>query len=243
MIYIKKGKEPASMTQKVAQIKATDEWKNKPEKGDRSCRWFFDQLDKGDIRKSILAEQHNICAYCMRRIYNDPNTTTIEHIVPVKKSKGKSLDYKNMLCVCDGGAGVPHRGGRVLCCDASKGDEDQTINPLDKNDMETIYYTRDGMIRSRNSKYDKELNDILHLNGKLDENGRPKHDTATQLVGGRKMAYEICCKYMSKVSERCNGKSFAATLNKRIQELKDAPEYQEYIGVTLYLLERRASRG
>ena len=48
---------------------------------------------------------------------------------------------------------------------------------------------------------------------------------------------------MSKESEKYKGKAFVARLNKRIQELKNKPEYQEYIGVTLYFLEKRVSRG
>ena len=51
MIYIQKGKEPASLTAYKKQAHA-----------------YYDGCNKDDIRENLLREQGYLCAYCMRRI-------------------------------------------------------------------------------------------------------------------------------------------------------------------------------
>ena len=150
-----------------------------------------------------------------------------------------------MLCTCDGGERFNPRSIEDLCCDAYKKDyEESIINPLNKYDMETISYTRDGIIKSSKEEYDRDLNEVLHLNGVLDVNGKLIKDTATQLVGGRKAAYDACLKYMQREGGKCkDSKAFVTKLNKRMQMLINQAEYEEYIGVILYLLKKRVDRG
>ena len=63
MILIKKGREPKALTEYKLQEHA-----------------YYDGCPKKEIRESLLAEQGNLCAYCMRRI--DKNSTRIEHWKP-----------------------------------------------------------------------------------------------------------------------------------------------------------------
>lgn len=84
MLYIKKGKEPSSLTSY--------------KKGKFA---YFDGCNKEDIRKHLLDEQGKLCAYCMRRI--DENHMKIEHWYPEDRlTESQKLDYKNMFRVCEG---------------------------------------------------------------------------------------------------------------------------------------------
>lgn len=56
MIYIQKGKEPASLTAYKKQAHA-----------------YYDGCNKDDIRENLLREQGYLCAYCMRRIEKEKN--------------------------------------------------------------------------------------------------------------------------------------------------------------------------
>jgi len=79
----------------------------------------FNDCNKEDIRTLLLKEQGYICAYCMKRIDNKWNTklkkfnTEIEHYKSQDVYNGKkgkpnlTLNYNNMLAVCNGNAGMP----------------------------------------------------------------------------------------------------------------------------------------
>ena len=85
MIYIKKGKEPASLTAYKKQKYV-----------------YFDGYDKkDDIREQLLKDQGYLCAYCMRRI--DIKHMKIEHWYPENLLTDlETLDYKNMMGCCEG---------------------------------------------------------------------------------------------------------------------------------------------
>ena len=84
MIYIQKGKEPASLTAYKKQAHA-----------------YYDGCNKDDIRENLLREQGYLCAYCMRRI--EKEKMKIEHWDPEDNlTELERLDYSNMLGVCLG---------------------------------------------------------------------------------------------------------------------------------------------
>ena len=141
MLYIEKERMPAVALDKVNDIKRSHEWKSIQDGNTNAIRVQFDMLPKGQIRESLIKEQHGLCAYCMKRIHNDSKSTTIEHFIPLSKDKDKALDYSNMLAVCDGGKNTSVEGKKILCCDACKKDEDEmTINPLNKYMMDKICF-------------------------------------------------------------------------------------------------------
>ena len=85
MIYIKKRKEPASLTKYKKQKFA----------------YYDGYKEKDDLRKMLLKEQGYLCAYCMRRI--DIEHMKIEHWFPENElSDIERLDYRNMLGSCEG---------------------------------------------------------------------------------------------------------------------------------------------
>lgn len=184
MIYIRKRKTPQHIKDKRDEIISTPDSGYEEivlPKDSKQLRALFGQMPTAELRRLLCEEQHGLCAYCMRRSVPhkqnvEDEEARIEHYVPLSKSKELALDYSNFLGVCYGGNndiqmdGVPF----VACCDAYRGEEDLTINPWDKRQMEAVAYRRDGfMFVKTNVGLDSQLvqqmqndiNEILHLNG------------------------------------------------------------------------------
>jgi uncharacterized protein (TIGR02646 family) len=146
MILIKKGKEPHAWKQ----------YRTTP--GAR-----YQAIP--ELVESLLREQGYLCAYCMRRIpVADPGTTEdhrVEHLLPRTTHPEHELDYQNMVVCCPG-----YTGG-VEHCDRSKRDQEISFSPLDAHFISTITYSKTGSIGSTEAAWDREINDILHLNTEL----------------------------------------------------------------------------
>lgn len=240
MLYIEKERMPAVALDKVNDIKRSHEWKSIQDGNTNAIRVQFDMLPKGQIRESLIKEQHGLCAYCMKRIHNDSKSTTIEHFIPLSKDKDKALDYSNMLAVCDGGKNTSVEGKKILCCDACKKDEDEmTINPLNKYMMDKICYMSDGTIYTQphDEQLENDINKVLCLNGKLDKNGNRIADTSTEIVRGRREAYRWCRNFLSELNRK--NKCTSAIVKKMMDEIKNAEERKEYAGVILFYLNKK----
>jgi len=147
MIFIKKGKEPHSLT----------EYKKQPHA-------FYDNCNKDDIRESLLREQGYLCAYCMRRITKAH--MKIEHWYPESKlDVAECMDYSNMLGCCVGHKDHYDRAGDT--CDTHKGDAEITLTPLNNDHIAKIKYrTGTGEIYSDDPVIEHDLNVTLNLNCK-----------------------------------------------------------------------------
>lgn len=239
MLYIKKKIPPSEMIRKVSKIKSSPEWKTVKDGNTNAIRNAFEALPKETIRKSLLEEQHYLCAYCMRRIQNYGRKTSIEHWYPLSKDKERALDYGNMLAVCDGGKNWAGEGKKILCCDANKADEAElTISPLNRQQMEKIAYGKDGFIKTnpQDEKMDEDIRDILRLNG-IWKNGKFLADTSTELVKGRKDTYLRFKRFVAKLDR--DGKCTSSKVKKKIEEIETAEQWPEYAGVLLYFLNRK----
>jgi len=203
----------------------------------QSAREAFENLNKSLIRKNLIKEQHGLCAYCMRRIDDSP-ATKIEHWQPIEKNPDGAIDYENMLAVCDGGQKVDkaYNKRHILCCDASKGSNEITINPLNSVQMQKIRYDENGKIYTfpKDKALEKDINDILHLNGKKGL------DTSTQLVRNRREAYRSFKNFIEKNGK--NGKLSRSFIDKKIKKLENQEIYDEFVGVTLYFLKRKLKK-
>lgn len=145
MLYIEKDTQPKGMDEMVIEITKSDEWKNATDGDTELLRSFFDRLDKQSIRKSLVREQHGLCAYCMKRI--EPNEKmNIEHYRPIKGNKKLVLDYRNMLGCCKGGSDSGNFHNKVLNCDAAKRSQEITIDPMDSSMMEKVRYDKQGRV-------------------------------------------------------------------------------------------------
>lgn len=248
MLYIRKSTPPVEIIRAIAAQKSTPEWRGLSNGDTKGCRSVFNALPKNTIRDALLKDQHYLCAYCMRKIQNN-QFTSIEHFKPLSLGKEYALDYSNFLVVCDGGKNSEDDvQPRLLCCDASKSDQELNIlNPMDSECMSHIVYTRDGKIEYRypenwtneqKEKVNEDINCILVLNGKLDKNGLVIQDTPTRLVTNRKYAYESYKKIVQHESDK--KRLTPARIEKIIQSLLSKDEYDEYVGVIIYFLARKA---
>lgn len=252
MLLIHKKKTPSAISRAEEAIRSSSEWKSVSESNTNAIRKTgFDTLPKDIIRQNLLEEQRYLCAYCMKRIENNGSHTVIEHLAPLSKDKEKSLDYQNMAAVCKGGADVRIEEGekRILCCDGSKHDEDELLlSPYNEQMMKEICYYSDGQIYFRGlgnwseqdkEKIEREINSILCLNGKRKKDGSFQ-DTATQLLKGRRDAYEQAESIIRRLSKK--GNLTSERLKKEMNIIRAAEKYPEYAGVILFVLECKYRR-
>lgn len=246
MLYIEKTSPSQQICDKIAEIKNTPGWRNA--ENSETIRSFFDLQDKGVLRRAILPEQHGLCAYCMRRIYDDGKAMTVEHFIPLSKSKEEALRYRNYLGVCDGGqkAVEEKRAPKeTLCCDRAKADEEELLlDPKNRQLMAGIAYRNDGAeiyFTHENAaiveEANRELSRVLMLNGLFRADGTFKYDTATQVVKGRKDAYRMYDLFVRKAAK--NGILTSATVQGEIERILALPQYPEYAGVQLFYLMRK----
>ena len=238
MIYISKGHASSEIVQEINRVKRDNDWGKVRPSDSETARAVFDQIDKGMIRKQLLTEQKQLCAYCMRRIGREENDMSIEHWLPISADATKALDYNNIMLCCDGGrraSSMPH----VTCCDAAKGDRIIKISPYKRDQMEKIRYRSDGTIHIYPADIDlqHDIDYVLKLNGEVDKDGKMISDTSTGLVYGRKQVYRYYHEYILLLKKK--GKISAATIRKKIDELTQADEQKEFVGVWLYFLKRK----
>lgn len=226
MIYIRKRRTPDEVKKKVEEIKRTpDNGYDELElpENTKQLRNLFEQMPKDQIRSAL------------------------------SENKELALDYQNYLGVCYGGEKDGDNKSHVLCCDAERKDRKLTINPWNKRQMEAIGYYRSGEIFVRQDegldpelveKMQKDIDNVLHLNGEKDSDGRIIRDTATQLIAGRR---SICDSVHSQF-ERWDKKHqltpefLQDKILKLEKQLEENNIADEYIGVRLYLYKRKQKK-
>lgn len=237
MLYIKKIQPLPDIIEHVNVIKHSTEWKETLDHDTNAIRKQFDLLPKSSIRRTLLKEQKGLCAYCMKRIHDD-NSTTIEHWLPLSKNKDYALQYSNMLATCHGGRKTETEKQRVLCCDASKAEEEIKLCPWNEAHMRDIAYMSNGIMYtiSGDKEFEKDINEILCLNGLKDAKGNLL-DTSTEIVKGRRDAIQWCNDFY-RVLDR-QGKCTSLMIKKKIDELEHAEQMVEFAGVKLFFLKRK----
>ncbi|MCG8384712.1 MAG: hypothetical protein MJA30_04160 [Cytophagales bacterium] len=156
----------------------------------RAAGGDYTGLDKAETRTSLLAEQGQICCYCMKRIPERGKTpgSKIEHFLCQRHHRGEELNYSNMLLACLGNEGSPKH---LQTCDTRKGDASLSYNPSNRgrNIERLIKYTSDGEIYSDDARLDQELNDVLNLNSqtlKLNRKNFFRHVRDKIILEGKK---------------------------------------------------------
>lgn len=178
---------------------------------------------KTAIRKSLLAEQGYLCAYCMKRI--SLQGATIEHYDPQSAQNGTDMSYRNMLGVCDGGAKTDGRGNERLTCDKHRGDTSLTVDPLDRYTVDKIKYKRNGIIFSDDPDINNDLDNTLNLNS--------RH---SYLIANRKAVYEE----LVSAIKRNGGKSraFLMHIKEKYEAFDENGKLIPYSGVALYYINK-----
>lgn len=205
----------------------------------------FDDMDsdvKVQLREALLKEQGHLCAYCMCRIQGTGDVK-IEHLTA--RTPENELEYHNLLAVCRGGEGGV---AAARSCDTKKENRPMFISPLNKADMNRIYYSTNGEIHSADhtqhefeyvdsagkhhkgsSSPEQDLHECLNLNYK---NGMP--------MMGRKAALrkfqELLRPYKDKQSKR-------AFLEKMQEFYSRKNEYLEpYSGILCWYIDKKLSQ-
>lgn len=237
MLYIKKLYPLPDVIDKINEIKRSDEWKRIPEDDTNAIRDQFNLISKSSLRYTLIKEQHGLCAYCMKRIDND-DKTTIEHWTPLSKSKNKAIAYTNMLGVCHGGRKTEIDGQRILCCDASKDEDEIQISPWNESHMKDIAYKSNGIIYtlSGNVRFEEDINEKLCLNGLRDKKGN-LIDTSTEIVKGRRDAVQWCNDFYRSLDRK--RKCTSLMIKKKIDEIEQAEIQPEYAGGKLFYLKKK----
>lgn len=215
MIEIVKGREPGELMFYRKQKFAS--YKNMPRETHEV------------VIQSLMREQGYICAYCMCRIpqkgKNPP--VTIEHINAQSVSDdSEALDYRNMLAVCNGNRGC----GKLahMSCDARRGNETITVNPLKAETLSSIEYKRDGTIFSANSAIDDDLANTLNLN--CAELG---------LAENRRSALQTM---QREISKKHPGRDIKSLCAKYFDEFSKADTKEPYVGILLWWLKKKADQ-
>jgi len=214
MKHIEKGKPPKSLT----------DYKSTPNATYEGC-------DKDNIRVHLITEQGAVCAYCMVRISKEWNQDLrkpkceIEHFESQDMVPEKSLDYKNMLGVCNGNAGQPEK---LQHCDTKKGNQPLSplLNPLSKNIERYILYSSNGRIKSNDEVLDRQLNEVLNLN-------------MQNLVKARKDKLDMAINRLRAINPKKDWK--VADLKKELKnwaERNTKNEFEPYCGIVIYFIEK-----
>lgn len=215
MIYIKKQCEPKSLVEHRCTPGAD-----------------FDGLDKTELREYLLKEQGYICAYCMKRIHNEKDTK-IEHYRA--RNAENELEYSNLLAVCYGNQtscdSTVKYGKKRLTCDSMKGNQFLHINPQSQEDMNSIYYDNSGKIYSKNSVYQKDIDNILNLN-----------DAYGYLVANRKAVIDAIIKKLSTARTQKQAIELLSKWKRKYTSLTDGNAYPEYIGVIRWYIDRQLKK-
>lgn len=132
---------------------------------------YDNYTDKDGLRHALVTEQRGLCCYCLGRIHNGTDTTKIEHWRCQSRHPAEQLNYRNLLGACLGGHGQPPH---LQHCDTRKRDRDLQWNPADPvHHIETrVRYEMDGSIRSDDTTFGAQLDDVLNLNLPVLKNNR-----------------------------------------------------------------------
>lgn len=212
MIYIQKSTPP----------KKFQEFKQKPQA-------HYDSMPadvKSALRQSLLEEQGYLCAYCMRRIHNNPQEVKIEHYEP--RNSQNELEYSNLLAVCKGNSNGNQFGHQH--CDTKKGDKNLHINPQNIDHIRCISYRSDGTIYANdNDEFNNDLNLTLNLN---DEHG--------YLKSSRKVALDrLKDKIHSEYKDKTACRSFIEKSLQFYLSKDQNGKRQQYCGIIIdYLIKR-----
>ena len=182
---------------------------------------------KDAIRKQLLKEQGHLCAYCMRRIKHDSMQIehyNAQHPIDEPYDVSSTIDYGNMLGVCQANAGTPFK---IQTCEQHRGNTSLTINPLKQSTITEIKYVSNGHIKSDVHAINQDLNQTLNLN--CSESLLPKNRKAA-LDALKKSLYRDYKEKALPVKDR----------KERILDLKNHNNgnLNEFVGILIWYLEK-----
>lgn len=213
MVLINKGKEPDSLT----------EYKTQPEAQYDGPHFT---AVKEDIRAALLAEQGYICAYCQQRINKD--NMKVEHWACQSHHADKQLSYKNLLGCCEGLEG---ENKKHQTCDTRKANMSLKYSPAQQQHQinSRVYYLSNGIIKSKEADFDRQLNDVLNLNSTFQNN---------RLVKNREAAIKTIKSQLNR-SQGTRTKADIKRLMTKVHARNTDNMFKPFYGVMLHYLEKK----
>ena len=182
--------------------------------------------DKDLLRQALVAEQRELCCYCMRHIRAAGDVMKIEHWQCQDHHPTEQLNYRNLLGACLGGEGQP---GNKQHCDTRKGNKGLKWNPADPSHQieSRVRYESDGSIHGIEATFDAQLNDVLNLN-------------LPQLKEGRKGVLDSVLEWWKIEKARLRGRVPRDRLiRKRDQYVAEGRQLRPYCQVAVWWLDQR----
>ena len=217
MLPICKGMSPKALSEAVAKIKATP---------DARLSWSsVGSVERDEVLEALIKEQGFLCAYCMRKI--TLSDAHVEHYVP-QSTEGKgdnplSVDYHNLLAVCDGFAG--NAAGQT--CDRARGNKPLRVDPLRRETLESIRYRRDGVIYADDETVNRDLDATLNLNQEL-------------LRRNRKAALGKLYSTFDRIGKRKGSNAVRSYCQRYVDDHLEHPENRiQYDGIVIYFMRKR----
>ena len=121
------------------------------------------------------------------------------------------------MAVCKGNKGSSKER---QTCDTKKGNRVLHINPQKVGDISTIFFTRNGEVKSTNLLFQKDLDEVLNLNDKFGN-----------LISARKSALKALQKKITPMNKN--------QIEKLYNKLKSAERKIEYVGILLWYLKKK----
>lgn len=127
----------------------------------RSGGIYEDFKETDDVRRALLSEQGDLCAFCMRRI--SLRSMKIAHWAAQSEHQDKTVSWDNLLGACTGGEGLPRAH---QTCDTAQGNTPITVHPGDRDQRceRSIRYLPDGQILSDDPQIHGDIDRTLNLN-------------------------------------------------------------------------------
>lgn len=122
---------------------------------------------KAEIRAAALRDQQGLCAYCNRRVPDDP-TTKVEHWSARNTQGGSSdpFEWEHLLAVCPGSAGAPQAS---QTCDTRRGNRTLVLHPARRppDTDAAVRFLADGRATADSPALQFEVDEVLGLNTAL----------------------------------------------------------------------------
>lgn len=186
MRYIKKNKEPDSLSEHRNQKKAR----------------YNGYRDTDGLRKALVHEQGAICCYCCSRIYPRSDSMVIEHWKPQSKYPKLELSYSNILGSCTGGKNSDDTDAHH--CDKKKKNRELDFSPADPSHMiesKVSYDLMTGEIRSNFPNFNKQLGKVLNLNtGHFKEQRKKAFEAVIAWKGKRNLSRQVINREIDRLS-------------------------------------------
>lgn len=175
---------------------------------------------KQALRKALVTEQGYICCYCGKEI--TLNTSIIEHIKDRDHYPQLQLEYANMVCSCNGGRDKRTRNPQYpLSCDASKGNKEIFVSPVEESCHCRFLFHEDGFVSGCNEKAKKTI-DVLNLNNVKLKNQRKSAIDAYRYLQDEDVDWREELQYLSEVNADSKFLPFCFVLKNYILDYKVA---------------------